>query len=136
MMIDSYFNDYQNIEAMEKKKLNSLQTYVIDKKISLNELEQINGWLNNRSDLLIKIYHNGYLMYDSIYGATSNNELSLENKNDYPNSHFYTLNLEDTTVDVTLLCYDYTLQNNIETIISIITVILFFSIIIYGVKKK
>ncbi|MCR0155787.1 HAMP domain-containing histidine kinase [[Clostridium] innocuum] len=136
IMIDSYFNDDQNIETMEKKKLDSLQTYIIDKKIALNELEQINGWLSSQTDVLIKIYHNGYLMYDSIYGLADNNELSLESKNDYPNFSYYTLDLEDAKVEVSLLCYDYTLQNNVGTMISIITVVLFFYIVIRGVRKK
>lgn len=136
IMIDSYFNDDQNIESMEKKKMDSLQTYIIDKKIALNELEQINGWLSSQTDVLIKVYHNGYLMYDSIYGLADNNELLLESKNDYPNFSYYTLNLEDAKVEVSLLCYDYTLQNNIGTMISIITVVLFFYIIIRGVRKK
>ena len=135
-LIDSYFNDRQNIEAIEKRNLKSLQKYVTDKEVTLKEIEQIKSWSLHQENVLLKVYFNGYLIYDSIYGMTENSNLALENENDYSKLNLYNLILKDAKVNVNLLCFDYTLQNNVSTVISIITILLFFFIIIAGVRKK
>ena len=135
-LIDSYFNDRQNIEAIEKRNLKSLQKYVTDKEVTLKEIEQIKSWSLHQENVLLKVYFNGYLIYDSIYGMTENSNLALENENDYSKLNLYNLILKDAKVNVNLLCFDYTLQNNVSTFISIITILLFFFIIIAGVRKK
>ena len=135
-LIDSYFNDRQNIEAIEKRNLKSLQKYVTDKEVTLKEIGQIKSWSLHQENVLLKVYFNGYLIYDSIYGMTENSNLALENENDYSKLNLYNLILKDAKVNVNLLCFDYTLQNNVSTVISIITILLFFFIIIAGVRKK
>ena len=135
-LIDSYFSDRQNIEAIEKRNLKSLQKYVTDKEVTLKEIEQIKSWSLHQENVLLKVYFNGYLIYDSIYGMTENSDLALENENDYSKLNLYNLTLKDAKVNVNLLCFDYTLQNNVSTVISIITILLFFFIIIAGVRKK
>lgn len=135
-LIDSYFSDRQNIEAIEKRNLKSLQKYVTDKEVTLKEIEQIKSWSLHQENVLLKVYFNRYLIYDSIYGMTENSDLALENENDYSKLNLYNLTLKDAKVNVNLLCFDYTLQNNVSTVISIITILLFFFIIIAGVRKK
>lgn len=135
-LINRHFNNDQNIVAMKQKNVDSLQEFVDENEITLDNLDQINLWSSNRYNVLLKIYANGYLIYDSIYGVTNNTALAQETVNDYSNMDLYPLNLKDTTVNVNLLCFDYTLQNNVSTIISVISVLLFFYIIIMGVQKK
>ena len=65
-LIDSYFSDRQNIEAIEKRNLKSLQKYVTDKEVTLKEIEQIKSWSLHQENVLLKVYFNGYLIYDSI----------------------------------------------------------------------
>ena len=90
-LIDSYFNDRQNIEAIEKRNLKSLQKYVTDKEVTLKEIEQIKSWSLHQENVLLKVYFNGYLIYDSIYGMTENSNLALENENDYSKLNLYNL---------------------------------------------
>ncbi len=106
------------------------------KVVTLKEIEQIKSWSLHQENVLLKVYFNGYLIYDSIYGMTENSDLALENENDYSKLNLYNLTLKDAKVNVNLLCFDYTLQNNVSTVISIITILLFFFIIIAGVRKK
>ena len=128
-VINTYFIKQQEIT---NNYLNDLKTYVQTNNIKLNDLEKLNNWLEDKDDLVLRIYHNDNLSFD--YGFKNDNKLTYSNKDDGEN--IYTLRLADTELKVGLVYNNETLDDNIRLIVLFISLLVTFGIIFYQIEEK
>ena len=76
--ISSRYNTGQHIETLEKKYPKELQAYVDENKVALKDLEKIDTWALEQTDVYLKLFYKGNLFYDTLYGVMQYENLPKE----------------------------------------------------------
>lgn len=135
-IVTEYYNTEAHIECLEKKYIRGLQTYIQEEGVSFEDLSPIDTWVCGKNDVYIKLFYQGNLIYDTLYGTTDYSEVPSENIQNYSEIDFYPLKIGNKEIKAIIICYDFTAENHCKNAILIFSVFLFFIIILRGVKKK
>lgn len=134
--ISSRYNTVQHIETLEKKYAKELQAYVDENKVALKDLEKIDTWALEQTDVYLKLFYKGNLFYDTLYGVMQYENLPKEGTGLYEEMQFHQIQLQDGTVEALLFGYDYRVESYARFAILILSFLLFFAIFIVGIRKK
>ena len=69
-LLAKYYNTEEHIEKLEKKYAEDLQSYIEKEKITVQNIGKIDEWVFDREDVFPKVFVNGNIIYDAMYGAT------------------------------------------------------------------
>ena len=134
--ISERYNTAYHIEILEKKYAKELQVYVDENQVTLNDLEKIDAWALEQTDVYLKLFYKGNLFYDTLYGAMRYEKLPKEEAGLYEEMKFYRIQLQDGTVEALLFGYDYRVESYVRFAILIVSFLLFFAVFILGIRKK
>ena len=134
--ISERYNTEHHIEVLEKKYAKELQVYVDENKVTLKDLEKIDAWALEQTDVYLKLFYKGNLFYDTLYGAMRYEKLPKEEAGLYEEMKFYRIQLQDGTVEALLFGYDYRVESYVRFAILIVSFLLFFVVFILGIRKK
>lgn len=134
--ISERYNTAYHIEILEKKYAKELQVYVDENQVTLNDLEKIDAWALEQTDVYLKLFYKGNLFYDTLYGAMRYEKLPKEEAGLYEEMKFYRIQLQDGTVEALLFGYDYRVESYVRFAILIVSFLLFFVVFILGIRKK
>lgn len=134
--ISERYNTEHHIEVLEKKYAKELQAYVDENQVTLNDLEKIDAWALEQTDVYLKLFYKGNLFYDTLYGAMHYEKLPKETAGLYGEMKFYRIQLQDGTVEALLFGYDYRVESYVRFAILIVSFLLFFAVFILGIRKK
>lgn len=135
-MISKYYNTEHHIEYLEKKYIQELQTYIQENELGPEDLSLIDDWVFEKDDVYLKLFYQGNLIYDTLYGITDYSEVPREQIKNYSEIELYPLKIGSKEFQAIIFCYDFIAENNCQNAILIFSVFLFFIIILCGVKKK
>lgn len=134
--ISEYYNTGKHIQYLEKNYMQEMQKYIQENNISLDDLSLIDEWVSRRNDIYIKIFYKGNLIYDTLYGITNYSEVPVEQIQTYSGIDFYPLKIGNKEIKTIIFCYDFKVENYCKNAILIFSFLLFFTIVLCGVKKK
>lgn len=135
-LITRYYNTEEHIEKLEKRYAKELQGYITKEGITVKNIGEVDEWVFNRDDVFLKIFINGNLVYDAMYGATDNVVGSSENREHFLEMNSYELNLGEDKAEAILFCYDFAAENYGRYVSLLISFLVFFISMIAGVRKK
>lgn len=135
-LITKYYNTEEHIAKLETKYAKELQSYITEENITIQDIEEIDDWVLNRENIFPKIFANGNLIYDAMYGATDSAGNSLENRGHFSEMKSYELDLGGYRAEVILFCYDFSMENYARHISLLVSFLVFFISMIVGIRKK
>ena len=130
------YNTEEHLEKLEKTYVGALQDYVKEHDLSLYDLEQIDAWTLQRHDVYLKLFHEGKLVYDALYGKTNYEKLPEEHASEYGQMDTYTIPFSDGNAEALLFTYDYRLESYARYVLLLVAFVLFLTILICGIQKK
>lgn len=129
--LDFYLDNTNYIEKENEKYVNKIQEYVNENKISTNELNKLNKWIEKQKILSIKVYKKDSQIYDSQYNG---NEIIDEN---YTWERCNSIKFFDEYAKVIVVgAYSYRLYNCTLIAEICVSFIIFITIILMGIRKK
>lgn len=135
-LITKYYNTEKHIAKLETKYAKELQSYITEEKITIQNIEEIDEWVLSRENIFPKIFANGNLIYDAMYGATDDVGNTSENRGHFSEMKSYELNLGGDRAEVLLFCYDFSMENYARYISLVLSFLVFFISMIVGIRKK
>lgn len=135
-LIQRYYNTESHIRQVEETYAEKLQNYITEYGISSKELDILDKWVMEQDNLFLKLFQNGSLIYDTMYGITEYTENSGERAEQYPDMKRYSLSLQDTEMEALLFCYDFRAEDRVNHVLLSLSFALFFVLLILGVRKK
>lgn len=130
------YNTEEHIAKLEKTYAVELQNYVRKHKISIHDLEQIDKWTLRKYDVYLKLFYEGKLIYDTLYGMTEYEEVPEEYVGGYGRLHTYPIQFSDGKAEAVLFGYDYRLEDYARYVLLLVAFVLFLTILICGIQKK
>lgn len=135
-LITKYYNTEEHIEKLEKKYAEDLQSYITREKITAQNIWKIDDWVFDREDVFLKIFVNGNIIYDAMYGATDRIVGGTEKREHFGKMKNYELILGCDKAEAVLFCYDFSAENYAIYISLFTSFIVFFIVMIVGVHRK
>lgn len=135
-LLAKYYNTEERIEQLERKYAEELQSYIAKEKITVRNIGKIDDWVFEREDVFPKIFVNGNIIYDAMYGATDKEVGGTETREHFGKMKSYELTLGKDKAEVVLFCYDFSAENYAGYISLLISFFVFFLIMIAGVRRK
>lgn len=125
-----------NTDYMEKednKKVAQLQAYISENHISAGDAEQLTKWVKDQSVVMVQVYRNGFILYDSKYPEADMDEAAYD---PYDGGPFYTLDFSDGSAQVVLYGF-YAYQFFHYALIGelVLAFLLFLGIVMLGIRK-
>ncbi len=69
LVIGEKYRDHDYVLETTKKEVSSFQEYVTKNNIATTDIEKVDDWVNDRNNILLIIYDNGEVVYDSAWGT-------------------------------------------------------------------
>lgn len=121
------------MEQEDNKKVVQLQTYIRENHISARDAEQLTKWVEEQSVVMVQVYRNGFIVYDSKYPEADLDEAAYD---PYDWSPFYTLDFADGSAQVVLYgFYDYQFYHYALVGELVLAFLLFLGIVMLGIRK-
>lgn len=130
------YNTEEHIAKLEKIYVGALQDYVKEHGLSLHDLEQIDTWTLQQHDVYLKLFYEGKLVYDTLYGKTDYEKIPEEHVSEYGQMDTYTIPFSDGDAEALLFTYDYRLESYARYVLLLVAFVLFLTILICGIQKK
>ena len=134
--VSEQYNTEEHIAKLEKMYAGELQAYIEEYGLSLHDLDRIDTWALRQRDVYLKLFDEGTLMYDTLYGVTDYEEVSEERVEQYGKMHAYTIRFSDGEAEALLFAYDYRLESYARYMILLVAFVLFLTILICGIREK
>lgn len=135
-IISEYYSTGNHIENLKKKYIEELQNYIKENGIDLKCISLIDAWVLQNEDVYLKLFYEGNLIYDTLYGSLDYSKIPAENLQNYSKVRAYPVQIGNEKIYATILCYDFKMENNYKIFVLICAMIIFITIILYGVKNK
>ena len=135
-LITKYYNTEEHIEKLEKKYAEDLQSYIEKENITAQNIEKIDEWVFSREDVFPKIFVNGNIIYDAMYGATDKSNGEMEKREHFGKMKSYELIIGCDKAEAVLFCYDFSTENYAGYISLLLSFLVFFIVMIAGVRRK
>lgn len=132
-LLAKYYNTEEHIEKLEKKYAEDLQNYIEKEKITVQNIGKIDEWVFDREDVFPKIFVNGNIIYDAMYGAT---DKGGERRENFGKMKSYELKLGRDKAEAVLFCYDFSAENYARYLSLLLSFLVFFIVMIAGVRRK
>lgn len=144
--IEKIYNNEQTNRTFQQRYMENLQSYVTNQQIKVENITQLQGWVESNPYVYISIYQNNRVIFNSddmypdedgknqidsvpLVDTYTSNELIDSDK-------MYTLALTDgSTASVDMFCYDYWKYNNYIWVVSICLCICLFICILANLLK-
>lgn len=134
--ISEYYNTEDHIEKLEKKYAKNLQNYVNESEIYVGDLNEIDEWVLAQNDVYLKLFHNGNLVYDTLYGVTEGSDMPEESVKEYGEMRVYSIHFMDGEAEALLFGYDYRIESYARYVMLLLSLIVFLVVFVYGIRKK
>lgn len=121
------------MEQEDNKKVAQLQTYIRENSISTGDTEQLTKWVEEQSVVMVQVYRNGFMVYDSKYPEADLDEAAYD---PYDWGPLYTLDFSDGSAQVVLYgFYDYQFYHYALIGELVLAFLLFLGIVMLGIRK-
>lgn len=121
------------MEQKDKKKIVQLQTYIRENHISAGDAKQLTNWVKDQSVVMVQVYRNGFIVYDSKYPEANLDEAAYD---PYDWGALYTLDFADGSAQVVLYgFYDYQFYHYALIGELVLAFFLFLGIVMLGIRK-
>lgn len=134
--VSRYYNTESKIEKLEHKYIQELQKYVEKKNVSVYNIQEIDDWVQRKDDVYLKVFFQGNILYDTIYGVIDYKDVPNETEEEYQELKLYNLKLQNEEVKVAIFCYDFRIEGYAKMLVLLIAFVLFSGIMFWGIKKK
>ena len=135
-IISEHYSTGNRIKKLEKKYAKELQKYIKEKSIDIKDISLIDTWNSENEDVYLKLFYKGNLIYDTLYGLLDYSKIPVENIQNYSKVRVYPVQVGNEEMYATILCYDFKMENNYKILVLICTMLIFATIVLYGVKNK
>lgn len=135
-LISQYYNTESKIEKLEHKYIQELQKYVEKNNVSVYNIQEIDDWVEQKDDVYLKVFFQGNILYDTIYGVTDYKGVPDETEKEYQELELYNLKLQNKEVKIAIFCYDFRVEGYAKIIVLLIAFMLFSGIMFWGIRKK
>lgn len=121
------------MEQEDNKKVAQLQAYIRENNISIVDTEQLTKWVEEQSVVMVQVYRNGFIVYDSKYPEADLDEAAYD---PYDWGPLYTLDFSDGSAQVVLYgFYDYQFYHYALIGELVLAFLLFLGIVMLGIRK-
>lgn len=121
------------MEQEDNKKVIQLQDYISENHVSASDAKQLTKWVKDQAVVMIQVYRNGFIVYDSKYPEGNLNEAAYGR---YDWEPFYTLEFSDGSAQVVLLgFYDYQFYHYALIGELMLAFLLFLGTVMLGIRK-
>ncbi len=130
-MVETDYARIQNFKAVE-----NLQEYIREKKLNSRDRAELNEWVKKQWFLNLVVYKNGIQVFDSRYPDLPIWEEEIR-FTDYEWSNYSTVEFADGMAEIQLNgAYGYQVYNTVKIIELGISFLIFFVIVLAGIRKK
>lgn len=131
--IRSFIANTDYTEWKDNRKISELQDYITENHISAGDSEELTKWVKKQSVVMIQVYRNGFIVYDSMYPKRN---FYPEERDRYDWGTFYTLEFSDGSAEVVLYgFYDYIYYHHMMIINIVLSFSLFLGMVMLGIRK-
>lgn len=121
------------MEQEDNKRVVQLQTFIRENQISAGDAEQLTKWVKAQSVVMVQVYRNGFIVYDSKYPEADLDEAVYDR---YDWGPFHTLDFSDGSAQVVLYgFYDYQFYHYALIGEIVLAFLLFLGIVMLGIRK-
>lgn len=137
LYLDKYIEEHNIVSIQEEKSAFSFQQFVQNNHISVNDLASIKKWTTEQPYLLLKLYKNDSLIYDSLWDISSDKSDSVNSISSATSKSFYEIDFYDGTASALFFCfYETKIYNSVKIFLFILSLILYISINSIYIGKK
>lgn len=136
-LLDSFVSktDFNRKQSLQYAA--GLQTYIDEKGLNFEDLDQIDEWLQHNPAVVLHIYDDDYLVFDSVNGVFDEPTYSREEEEAAVWENYFVLNFADKAVEISLYGnFDYALYNTALYTEIAVCFLLFLAIFLAGIGKK
>ena len=135
--LDRFYSSSSYAEKKDEYYIQSLQSYVTDRYLSVKDTEEISAWVRQQKVLYIQIYMGNVLVYDSSLSDVEKIwEENIEGQHS-ERENSYEVKFREGTARVFLYgSYAYQLYNYALVAELLLTFILFVTLVITGIRRK
>lgn len=131
--IYSFVTNTDYMDRKNVKTVQELQNYITENRVSAGDSEALTEWVKKHPAVMIQIYRNNYIVYDSQYPDA---DLEKEKYDRYGWVPVYTLSFADGDAEAVLYgFYDYQFSNYALIAEIILAFLLFLGIVMLGIRK-
>lgn len=134
--VSRFYNTETKIKELEYKYIQELQKYVENKNVSAYNIQEIDDWVQHKDDVYLKVFYQGNIVYDTIYGVLNYKDVPNEIEDEYQGLELYDLKLQNEKVKVAIFCYDFRFEGYAKMMMLLAAFVLFSGIMFWGIKKK
>lgn len=134
--IDRYYQNRNTVQKYNEKYISQIQDYITEQGISTKDLWRLDEWMNNNRYIYIQIKKGDDWIYSSDFAMDEEQADDYDFPN-YPSDSYYDIELSDGTVQVFIMgMYSYSAYMAVLILAIIMSFLLFFVIILFGVRRK
>lgn len=132
-----YYESDSYIQKLRDKEIKELQKYVNEQEITSNQLLQLDDWAAKHTNVILQLYEEDRLVYDSMYGIIENEEILLAELENLSKENYIKLSFQDKVMDGLLVCFpEYKLYGYLSNALLFLSFTLFLILVIYSVNRK
>lgn len=135
-IIENYYCEESNMEKVENIYLNKLQNYIEDNNISIDDITKIDAWNEENDNIYVKLFLNHNLIFDTAYGAIDYKNIDTEKIESFSHIKYRNLKIQGSDVQALFFYGDFPSEVYANYCSIILSCLLFFTLLIRGVKKK
>lgn len=134
--IDKYQRDKNIVEKYNKKYISQIQNYITEKKISSNNLRELDEWMKDNRLVYVQIKKGNDWIYSSDF-AMDEEQSDEYDFPAFPSDSYYDIELLDGTAQAFIMgMYSYNFYMVALIFDVIVSFLLFFGIVLLGVRTK
>lgn len=107
-----------------------------ESEIYVGDLNEIDEWVLAQNDVYLKLFHNGNLVYDTLYGVTEGSDMPEESVKEYGEMRVYSIHFMDGEAEALLFGYDYRIESYARYVMLLLSLIVFLVVFVHGIRKK